>query len=153
MLDPAVGFFSKGRMADVAAIILERSNRWMQAWMEQDRAALEQYLAPDYALVISIAPLQRIEGANWLDTAVGPYVCTRFAYEAVQVRQLGEGFAVMSAIADFDATIAGVDRSGRYFVTDVWRLEGDGEWRVCARYSSHPEPAGASAQVMERLAR
>lgn len=43
----------------------------------------------------------------------------------------------MSAIADFDATMAGIDRSGRYFVTDLWRRTDLGR-QVCARYSRGP---------------
>ena len=59
----------------------------------------------------------------------------------------------MSAIADQQARLGEVDRSGSFFLTDVWRLEPDGQWRVCARYSSHPEPAGASSSALEGLGR
>lgn len=137
-------------MDDPKTSIPELSKLWMQSWIDQDRAALEEFLAPDYALVVSSVPQHLFDRASWLDTAVGPYVCTRLSYDGVQVRDLGKGTAVMSAVADFDATISGIDRSGRYFVTDIWRRvpESPHGWQVCARYSSRPGEADASVKAM-----
>lgn len=137
-------------MSDLKTSIEALSKSWMQGWIDQDRAALEEFLAPDYALVISSVPEHVFDRANWLDTAVGPYVCTRLSYEGVRVGDLGNGMAVMSAIADFDATMAGIDRSGRYFVTDIWRRVPDSTygWQVCARFSSRPGEADASVRAM-----
>lgn len=130
----------------------------MQAWVdlgsaragESARAVLEDSLAPDYALIVSAMPDQRMDRARWLATC-DRYVCTRFEYRNVQIRELAPGVAVMSAIAEQVATLGDADRSGSFFVTDVWRLEGDGVWRVCSRYSSHPEPAGMSARALQQL--
>ena len=137
-------------MTDTTAIIITRSNRWMQAWVEQDYATLEDSLAPDFALILSAAPEQLFPRERWLATC-GTYRASQFAYRGVTVRELAPGLAIMSAIADQVAAMGEVDRSGSFFVTDVWRLEPDGQWRVCSRYSSHPEPAGASAQTLGKL--
>jgi hypothetical protein len=32
------------------------SSRWMQAWMDQDRAILDAFLGPDFALIIFTVP-------------------------------------------------------------------------------------------------
>ena len=77
------------------------------------------------------------------------YVCSRFSYRAAQVRELAPGLAIMSAIAGQVATLGDVDRSGAFFVTDVWRLQPDGEWRVSARYTSHPEAPGSSSEALK----
>jgi hypothetical protein len=137
-------------MSNLKTSIEELSKAWMKGWIDQNRTALEEFLAPDYSLVISSVPEHVFDRASWLETAVGPYLCTRLSYDGVQVRDLGGGIAVMSAIADFDATMAGIDRSGRYFVTDIWRrvpgsLHG---WQVCARFSSRPGEADASVRAM-----
>jgi len=137
-------------MSDTAAAVLDRSNRWMHAWVTEDRAVLEDSLAPDFALIVSATPERQFDRALWLATS-DRYICTRFAYREVQVRQLAPAITVMSAIADQEATLGDADRSGSFFLTDVWRLEPDGQWRVCARYSSHPEPAGASADALQNL--
>ena len=55
-------------MTDIAATIIERSNRWMQAWVERDRATLEDSLAPDFALVVSAMPERRMDREQWLAT-------------------------------------------------------------------------------------
>lgn len=137
-------------MSSIAATIEQRSGRWMQAWVDQDYAVLEDSLAPDFALIVSAAPKQMFARDRWLATC-STYRASRFAYRSVVVRELAPGLAVMSAIGEQEATMGDVDRSGSFFLTDVWRLEPDGQWRVCSRYSSHPEPAGASARALNNL--
>jgi hypothetical protein len=139
-------------VTDVASTIEERSSRWMQAWVLQDRAVLEDSLALDFALIVSAKAQQRMERDRWLATSY-TYRCSSFAYRCVQVREIGPGTAVMSAIADQQARMGEIDRSGSFFLTDVWRLERDGQWRVCARYSAHPEPVGASSNALAGLGR
>lgn len=137
-------------MPDLAELIRDRSDRWMQAWVNRDRATLEDSLASDFALIVSAAPRMLFGRDLWLATCED-YRASSFAYRDVQVRQLGDGLAVMSSIADQVASLGDADRSGAFFLTDVWRLECDGQWRVCARYSSHPEAAGASSRGLEKL--
>lgn len=117
--------------------ILSASERWMGAWQDQDRSELEELLAPDFALVVASAPHYSVERDSWIELAVGPYVCTRFSYEHVQFHQLSAEIVAMSAVANQDAALGKEDRSGRFFVTDLWRRTGT-IWQVCARYSSPP---------------
>ena len=119
------------------ADVEQRSRDWMDGWMAQDRAALEPFMADDFALIVSTVPEFCFARENWLRTAVSTYVCTRFAYEGIQHRRVADDMIAMSSIADFDATMAGIERSGRYFVTDVWRRE-QSMWKICVRYSSRP---------------
>ncbi len=130
--------------------VVGASTRWMQAWMDQDRATLDAFLGPDFALIVSTVPTKPFERSNWLETAVTAYVCTRFAYEDVHCRSISGDVVVMSAIADFDATIDSVDRSGRYFVTDVWRRTAGSPhgWQICVRYSSRPGEPDASVRAL-----
>jgi hypothetical protein len=117
--------------------ILSASERWMKAWQEQDREALETVLAPDYSLVVASAPHYHFDRETWIELALGPYRCSRFAYEHVQFHRLSSDIVAMSAIADQDAKLGNEDRSGRFFIADLWRKTGSG-WQVCARYSSPP---------------
>lgn len=135
-------------MSALAEKILSLSNRWMGAWLAGDRATLEQMLAPDYALIVSALPDRRFDREAWLATCE-TYIATTFTYSAVQVRELAPGLVVMSALADQVATLDGADRSGRFFITDVWRQVDRGRWQVCARYTSSPEPPRASVAAME----
>lgn len=125
------------------------AERWMQAWVDADRAVLEDSLAEDFALVVSATPEERFERSRWLETCE-IYRATQFRYEAVQVRRLAPDVAVMSSLGVQQASLAGTDRSGTFFLVDVWRRE-DGRWRVCARYSSHPEPGRGLTDALKRV--
>jgi ketosteroid isomerase-like protein len=133
---------------DTVAPFHELQNRWMCAWRDGDRAVLEQILAPDFALTVSARPSARIARAEWLHAALNGYVCHAFEYRDMQVRELGD-VAVVSSVGVQRATAFGVDRSGAFFLTDVWRRGSEGRWQVVARYSSHPEPDTASARALQ----
>ena len=133
---------------DVAQEIRERQRGWMDAWIANDRAALEEYLAPEFALIVSARAESRVDRAAWLRTAGTEYTCEEFVYDAMQVRDFGDVVTV-SSIATQRATAFGQDRSGSFFLVDVWRRrDGVGPWQVIARYSSHPEPVTASAAAL-----
>ena len=127
--------------------ILSASERWMQAWQDQDRNMLERLLAPDFALVVSTAPHYHFSRQDWIDLATGSYVCTRLAYEHVQFHRISSDIVVMSAIADQEAALGSEDRSGRFFVTDIWRRSGH-VWKVCARYSAPPSEVERTVTYM-----
>jgi ketosteroid isomerase-like protein len=132
---------------DVERIIRGLQDRWMQAWRERDRETLEQLLAPDFALVVSARPSQSVPRAAWLPAALSGYSCDAFEYRDMQMRDFGD-FVVVSSIGVQRATAFGVDRSGEFFLTDLWRPRTDGTWQVFARYSSHPEPQTLSANAL-----
>jgi predicted YcjX-like family ATPase len=127
--------------------ILSASERWMRAWQAQDRPTLEKLLAPDFALVVATAPHHHFDRESWIEVAVGSYRCTRFAYEHVQFHRLSSDIVAMSAIADQDAALGQEDRSGRFFVTDLWKKSGS-KWQICARYSCPPAEMDRSVTVM-----
>lgn len=137
-------------MSEVQQIIETASNKWMQAWVDRNTAVLEEALAPDFALIVSAKPSQRLERAQWLSTACSRYVASSFSYREIQVRELGPRLAVMSSIAEFTAEIDGVPRNGPLFLVDVWRRDEAG-WRVCARFSSAPEGSLNAAEAVTQL--
>jgi ketosteroid isomerase-like protein len=144
-------------MPDLAETIVAAADRWMQAWVNKDRETLEASLAPDFTLVLSAVPLvlsamptALMDRASWLATACTRYTATEFRYRDVQVRDLGNGTAVMSSVAEFTAEVDGVPRTGPLFIVDIWRKGADG-WQVCARYTARPEVAGAASAAVAAL--
>lgn len=137
-------------MTDLTEAIETAANRWMQAWVNRDDAVLAESLAANFTLVVSASPDLQVDRATWLQTACTRYVATEFRYRNVQVRELGPGLAVMSSIAEFSAKIDGVPRHGPLFIVDIWR-EFEGQWKVCARYSSSQEQAVPSAKAVSAL--
>lgn len=140
-------------MTDVKTDIEAAANRWMQAWVKRDQAVLQDSLGADFSLIVSANPGQQFDRKSWLATATSRYTCSAFRYREVQIRTVNEQVAIMSSIADFTADIDGVPRTGPMFITDVWRKEDDGTWRVCGRYSAHPEPSGSSSGALAALKR
>lgn len=138
-------------MTSQPGMIEQRSNSWMQAWVHKDRAVLEDCLAPDFTLIVSANADEQCDRETWLATATSRYTCSEFRYREVQIRNVSEHVAVMSAIAEFTANIDGVPRNGPMFIIDVWRKHEDGRWRVCSRYTAHPEPGGASSEALQKL--
>lgn len=137
---------------EVEREVRAKQEQWMAAWRAADGAALERLLAPEFALVVSARPTARVDRAEWLRTAGTEYVCESFRYEGMQVRDFGD-VVVVSSLATQRATAFGRDRSGTFFLTDIWRADPAGQWQVTARYSSHPEPATASADALHTATR
>lgn len=116
---------------------------WMQAWKDGDRATLERLLAEDFVLVLSASTERPVGRARWLEMAFGGYTCESFEYRSQHVRLLGDT-AIVASVYTQKASVAGQDRSGEFFLTDVWQQRG-GRWQVVARYSSKPEERSPSS--------
>ena len=141
------GVMSEFNRPDVVTLIRGLQEQWMAAWRDKDSATLERILAPEFALIISASPSQTFPRAAWLRTAGSGYDCTEFSYRDMQVRDFGD-VVVVSSIFRVRATAFGADRSGEFFLTDVWRPDVNGQWQVIARYSSLPEPFNASIRAI-----
>jgi ketosteroid isomerase-like protein len=122
--------------ADVATI-RRLQWEWMQAWKNRDRATLERILAPEYRLLVSADPGRPGSREGWLRSALGPYVADSVSYQTMDITILGD-VAVVASLFHQKATIFGFDRSGPFFLTDVWQRRG-GQWQVVRRYSAKPE--------------
>lgn len=120
---------------------------WMQAWVDRDRETLERILADDYVLIISNMADRPIDRASWL-AITDRYTAESFRYDQMRVRLLGD-VAVVSSRYTQKAAVDGVDRSGEFFLTDVWQKR-DGRWQVVARYSARPEGATQSSEMLKR---
>jgi Domain of unknown function (DUF4440) len=121
-------------------------HNWADAIVRHDEAALERILHPDYQLIISAAPERPVSRVTWLQMAVQGYDIHKYQLSALRARRLGD-VAVVSCLFWQHATVNGVDRSGTFFIVDIWSKSGD-EWRATARFSSHPEPPSASSRVV-----
>jgi ketosteroid isomerase-like protein len=115
---------------------------WSEAIRDQDREALEEFLAPEYTLTVAQSDrLGVTDRATWLKNATEGYKLHEFAFKEIVVRRYGN-VAVVSSFYTQQATVNGRDRSGDAFLTDVWEKVG-GKWRVSARFSSSPKTSNA----------
>lgn len=121
----------------------ERENSFARAYQSKDINLLEQLLAPEYALTVSARPSDPISRADWL-ALIPKYNVQTFEIRGVQVRCLREAIpgrcelAAVSSINTQKADVGGQDRSGEFFIVDIWSYR-DGKWMVGARYSGRTE--------------
>jgi ketosteroid isomerase-like protein len=140
---------SRADSLTAAAEIGRLEQRWATALVKQDTAMLQRLLAPDYALIVSASPQRPITRGAWFAT-LPEYQTQSLIITGLTVRVIGD-LALASFIGDLAARVRGVERRGKFFLTDVWRQH-DGGWRVIARYSSRPEEASSSTRALEQVA-
>jgi hypothetical protein len=100
-----------------------------------------RFLAPDFGLHISLQPDQSVPRKDWLAT-LRIYNVHRWSMRASHVRDFGN-LAIINLIINQEVDVQGIDRSGDFFLVDVWTRNtaaGDRwdplQWRIAARYSS-----------------
>jgi hypothetical protein len=114
---------------------LERE--WMEAWRRRDRATCERLLAPDFLLTSARGVL--IPRLDWLENAMGAFVCEAFEWLELRVRLLTPDVALVHARAQQRARVAEHDWSGVFLLTDTW-VRRAGQWQVVSRHGTGPLP-------------
>lgn len=106
-----------------------------------------RFLAPDYALRISLQPDRPLSRQEWLEM-LRVYNVHQWGMRVGEVRDLGN-VAIAHIIITQNVDVDGVDRSGDFFLVDVWqRISAAGDrldpkaWRLAARYSSPLQDVG-----------
>ena len=128
-----------GTRVDANQELLDLWAGWQRAIEDRDVVAAGDCLADDYALQL-VQPVRAVIGrAQWL-AALPDYVVSSYQVED-QVVDIDGDRAVVLHRARMQATVSGVDRSGIFVITDVWRREG-GLWKVWRRHST-PLTSGA----------
>ena len=112
----------------------------------------DRFLGADYALHISLQPDQSISRKDWLAT-LRVYNVHRWNMRACHVRDFGN-LAIINLIISQQVDVQGVDRSGDFFLVDIWTRTtsaGDrwdpSQWRIAARYSSPMRDVGPMPAV------
>jgi ketosteroid isomerase-like protein len=104
----------------------------------RDQELAATVLDADYALVLVEPSAAVVPRERWLEM-LPDYVVHSYAVEHVEVDADGDTAAVLQRV-QMRATVLGVDRSGAFALSDVWRRRSDG-WRVWRRHST-PLSAG-----------
>lgn len=136
-------------MTDLSAIPA-LAQQWMDAWIARDGAALEGFLAPEFALVGAAFPGRAFARAQWLEVAVSGYDAESCTFADPLVRPIAAGppaVAAMSAVWTQVARQGEIDLSGRYWITDIWRQGGALGWQVVQRSSAALDTLAASSRA------
>ena len=100
---------------------------------ERDSQLAETVLHSDYALIPTNPTLQVVSRSVWLGM-LPDYVVHSWRVEEHILDASGDCAASLQRV-DMHATVLGVDRSGLFILTDIWRRHED-EWLVWRRHST-----------------
>ena len=116
----------------------QRSAAFQRCIEDRDVTAAEDILDDDYSLVLVHPASAVIPKARWI-AMLPDYVV--HSYDILDsVTDIDGDCATILHRARQRATVMGVDRSGLFVITDIWRLRGD-RWRIWRRHST-PLDAG-----------
>jgi hypothetical protein len=103
----------------------------------KDRKTMERLVSSGFTQRVSDAPERSLPRALWGQPS-GAYKIESIEQRHHAARKLAEDLAVVSLLLTQQATFEGRDRSGDFYVVDIWKKSGDG-WQMIARYSSPVE--------------
>lgn len=107
-------------MADLTPEIETQENRWMRAWVQRDARTLKSVTAADFILLTGSKPPVILDQKSWVEAATTRWLCTSYRFGDIYVRRVG-AVALFASQLEMKATLDGVDWSGTYWVTDLWR--------------------------------
>ena len=100
----------------------------------EDRRTMERLVGPEFTQRVSDAPDRSLPRALWGQPS-GTYKIESIEGLHHSARKLAEDLAAVSLLLTQKASREGQDRSGEFYVVDIWRKQGNG-WQIIARYSS-----------------
>ena len=106
----------------------------MRAVQERDLAFLERTLGPDFTLTTGRPGAEVRTRTEWLAITAARYVIEEFAFEELDVLELGD-VAVARSRYRQRGSMDGEDRTQTFLMTDVW-AERDGSPALVTRHVS-----------------
>lgn len=107
--------------------------QWYAALMARDVAAVLPLMDDDFNLVVLFPAFARVNRDEWLAT-LPDYLVSSWVTK-ISEWDIREDLAIHTHLEDQTATVLGVDRSGPFTMTDVWRRS-EGAWKVWRRVST-----------------
>ena len=119
--------------------IVERADAWQRAIEARDPEAAAEFLANDYALVVTHPQAVVVPRDEWL-RLLPDYDVRAYEIQHRSVETRADVAAVVQRV-DMTAVVNGADRSGVFVLVDLW-IDDAGTWRVWRRHST-PLSAGS----------
>jgi hypothetical protein len=106
--------------------------------MHSDWQVVDRLMGPEFALRVGDDPERSVPRARRED--VHPHQTSEYKIESFEeryhaARKLTNNLAAVSLLLTQKATFAGRDRTGDFYVVDIWEKNGD-NWQIIARYST-----------------
>jgi hypothetical protein len=141
-----IGYLSGGQQAprqlppptdidpELTEELLRVEQNLVNAILHKDTATMERVVASEFTQRVSDAPQRSLPRAMWGQPS-GTYKIESLHQRYYAARKLADDFAALSFVLAQKASREGQDRSGGFYVVDIWSKRGD-RWQVIARYSS-----------------
>lgn len=100
----------------------------------ENTKVMERLVGPEFTQRVSDAPQRSLPRSLWGQRS-GTYKIESIEQHHHAARKLADDLAVISLLLTQQATSDGRDRSGDFYVVDIWKKRGD-RWQMIARYSS-----------------
>lgn len=116
------------------AVFGDLESKLMAAVEKKDAAALTQLATEDFELRRASAPSQPVPRDQWIAQELPTYELHNFRISQMAVH-LYSDVAVVSMNYWQSATVNGKDRTGDFFIVDLW-TKNDNDWKLSVRYVS-----------------
>jgi len=121
----------------------EADAQWSDALLARDTVAVLPFMDDDFTLVVLFPALARVTRREWLAT-LPDYRISAWVTKISEWDTTGD-LAVHTQLVDQTAIVLGVERSGPFTITDVWR-RADGSWKIWRRVST-PLSSGTMPRI------
>jgi uncharacterized protein (TIGR02246 family) len=127
-----------GKDRGVTSELEQLSERWYQAWLERDAAAVERMMADDYVYVAPTGQSQSREAILRIVRSPS-YRLSRWRRTNTVVRMLGDGAAVIRCRGQGQGEFDGKHFDDDHALVQVWaRIRG--EWKVVVEQATVNTP-------------
>ena len=121
-------------------------NKVADAIQAKDTAALEELLAPEFIVRISIDPTKTVSREEWFRSVSkdsGPWHRIRSDQPPLAIRAYGGGVCQASAVVSLLAKQATTPsaRGKSYLIIDIWETDSTKTWRLAQRFINQANPA------------
>jgi hypothetical protein len=111
----------------------------MRAWTSHDRKVVGQLLSSRFRLVAGGSTPVLLDRKSMVEAVGGRWDLSGFRFGQLYTREI-DGVAIFAAEVELEGKIDGVDASGRWWMTDVWRKSGlRRRWQLLDRQLARPE--------------
>lgn len=123
--------------------LIELEHAWASAMQARNLSQLDALVTDDFFVMIAAQgmPLQTTGRERWL-SVMPSYEIQEMNIDDIRAQVYGD-FAVVTLLWTQVAKVNGKERSGTFFITDIWR-ETENGWQVAERHSSRPEPTNSA---------
>jgi hypothetical protein len=123
---------------DLTEHLRQLEQQFGEATMHGDTQVVDRLMGADFTLRVGDAPERSVPRA--LRQGLRPQATRAYQMESFEerhqaARKLTNDLAVMSLLLSQKTTFDGRDRSGDFYIVDIWRKTA-GNWQIIARYST-----------------